>query len=116
MFGFAKDGVDYWFTTKEQMLNAIKEGKFLEYAEVHGNIYGTSYQAVQNVALSGKSCILDIDVQGARLVRKSTLRAIFVFIQPPSMEELEKRLRGRNTEKEEDVQRRLRAAQKELDR
>lgn len=90
----------------------------MEHATVHKNLYGTSIRAVQNVAAAGKCCILDIDVQGARQVRKRSnqIRAIFVFVKPPSVEELEKRLRGRGTESEEQIQTRLAASKIELDR
>lgn len=93
----------------------IDEGKFVEYANVHGNYYGTSVAAVESVQKQGKICILDIDVQGVRNVKKSSLDAIYIFIAPPSMEELEKRLRGRGTETEEAVVKRLKNAKEELD-
>lgn len=109
-----QDGVDYHFTTKDQFESEIAEGKFLEYAHVHGNIYGTSIASVASVAEAGKCCVLDIDVQGARQVRAAGVRAIFVFIAPPSMEELEQRLRGRGTENEEQIQRRLTNAAAEM--
>eukprot|EP00884_Botryococcus_braunii_P022818 jgi/Botrbrau1/921/Bobra.0167s0034.1 len=109
-----EDGKHYWFINREDFEDAISKNKFLEYAYVHSNIYGTSYKAVQDVAATGRCCVLDIDVQGARLVRQSGLRAIFVFIAPPNIEELEKRLRGRGTETEEQIQVRLRTAQEEL--
>ncbi|KAJ4980072.1 hypothetical protein NE237_010852 [Protea cynaroides] len=110
-----KDGVHYHFTKRSMMEKAIQDGKFFEFASVHGNLYGTSVEAVQVVADAGKRCILDIDVQGARQVRASSLEAIFIFICPPSFEELEKRLCGRGTETEEQVQKRLRAAKVELE-
>ncbi|KAF7147501.1 hypothetical protein RHSIM_Rhsim03G0018000 [Rhododendron simsii] len=127
MFGFSvshttraprekeKDGVHYHFTDRSVMEKAIKDGKFLEFAAVHGNLYGTSIEAVEVVADEGKRCILDIDVQGARSVRASTLEAIFIFICPPSFDELEKRLRERGTETEEQIQKRLRNAKAELE-
>ncbi|XP_076884437.1 guanylate kinase 2-like [Bidens hawaiensis] len=127
MFGFSvshttraprpkeQDGVHYHFTNKTVMEDEIKAGKFLEYASVHGNLYGTSVEAVEVVADSGKRCILDIDVQGARSVRASPLEAVFVFICPPSFEELEKRLRARGTETEELIQKRLNNAKAELE-
>jgi guanylate kinase len=68
---------------------------------VHGNIYGTSFDAVQRVTGADKVCILDVDVQGAEAVKRTQLGAAFVFIAPPSMDELERRLRGRGTETEE---------------
>lgn len=112
------DGVHYHFVSRPVMAQEIKEGKFLESAEVHGNLYGTSLAAVQAVADAGKICILDIDVQGAQAVRKSALKAKYIFIKPPAPEEeeLEKRLRGRGTETEEQIQKRLRGAKQELER
>ena len=108
------DGVHYNFVEKAAMEADIAEGKFLEHAHVHENIYGTSLAAVEAVATKGQVCVLDIDVQGAEIVKKSTLDALFVFIAPPSMEELEKRLRGRGTEKEESIQKRLANAAGEM--
>lgn len=110
-----EDGVHYNFSTVEAMKKEIDEGKFIESAEVHGKYYGTSVAAVESVQKSGKICILDIDVQGAQSVKKSSLDPIYMFISPPSQEELEKRLRGRGTESEESVQKRLGAAAKELE-
>lgn len=81
---------------------------------MHNNFYGTSIQAVKDVSSAGKCCVLDIDVQGARQVRKSGLPAIFVFISPPSLEELEKRLRRRGTEIESQISTRLSNAQVEM--
>jgi guanylate kinase len=78
-------------------------------------LFSCSIEAVESVRQQGKICILDIDVQGVRNVKKSTLDAIYVFIAPPSMEELEKRLRGRGTESEEAVLKRLENAKEELD-
>ncbi|XP_011020343.1 PREDICTED: guanylate kinase 2 [Populus euphratica] len=127
MFGFSvshttraprcmeKDGVHYHFTERSIMEKEIKDGKFLEYASVHGNLYGTSIEAVEVVTDVGKRCILDIDVQGARSVKASSLEAIFIFICPPSMVELEKRLRSRGTETEEQILKRLRNAKTEME-
>ncbi|XP_010923426.1 guanylate kinase 1 [Elaeis guineensis] len=109
------DGVHYHFTERSIMEEEIRDGEFLESALVHGNLYGTSVDAVEAVTDAGKRCILDIDVQGARLVRSSSLEALFIFICAPSFEELEKRLRSRGTETEEQVQKRLRNATAELD-
>ncbi|XAR68539.1 Guanylate kinase, partial [Bertholletia excelsa] len=110
------DGVHYHFTDRSVMEREIKDGKFLEFASVHGNLYGTSIEAVELVADAGKRCILDIDIQGARSVRASPLEAVFIFICPPSFEELEKRLRERGTETEEQIQKRLQNARAELER
>ncbi|VVB06052.1 unnamed protein product [Arabis nemorensis] len=126
MFGFSvshttraprcmeKNGVHYHFTDKTVMEKEIKDGKFLEFASVHGNLYGTSIESVEVVTDSGKRCILDIDVQGARSVKASSLDAIFIFVCPPSMKELEDRLRARGTETEEQIQKRLRNAEAEI--
>ncbi|PNW78908.1 hypothetical protein CHLRE_09g394102v5 [Chlamydomonas reinhardtii] len=108
-------GVHYYYTTKEQFAKEIGEGKFLEYAEVHGNLYGTSVAAVRDVLESGRVCILDIDVQGARAMRKSGLKGIFVFIAPPSLEDLANRLAGRGTETVEQITRRLHNAKQEIE-
>lgn len=109
------DGKDYNFTTVEAIKKEIDEGKFIEYAEVHGKYYGTSVAAVESVQLARKVCILDIDFQGVKNVKKSSLNPIYLFISPPSMDALEHRLRGRGTEKEEDVQKRLAGAAAELE-
>ena len=110
-------GVHYNFTTVEDMKKAIAAGEFVEYAEVHGRFYGTSFNAVDNVRKSGKICILDIDIQGVQAVKKSSLKPHYLFIAPPepALKNLEHRLRGRGTEKEEDLQRRLAQAKNELD-
>lgn len=112
-----KEGIHYHFVSREKFEKGIADGKFLEHATVHGNLYGTSIRAVQNVAASGKCCVLDIDVQGARQVRKQSnqIRAIFVFLKPPSLAELEKRLRGRGTESEDQIQTRLATTKGEMD-
>mmetsp|Transcript_17620 Transcript_17620/g.37240 ORF Transcript_17620/g.37240 Transcript_17620/m.37240 type:complete len:615 (+) Transcript_17620:126-1970(+) len=110
-----EDGVHYNFTNVDDIKKEIAAGKFVEYAEVHGNYYGTSVDAVESVQNKNLICLLDIDIQGAQNVKKSTLDAFYLFIAPPSMEELEKRLRGRGTEKEDAIKRRLANAQGELD-
>jgi guanylate kinase len=102
------DGCHYHFTTKEAFEAEIAAGKFIEHAYVHGNIYGTSFKAVEHVQKDNKCCVLDIDVQGARQVKASPLKAMIVFIAPPDVKTLEKRLRGRGTETEEQI--RLRTA------
>ncbi|KAL6540503.1 Guanylate kinase 2 [Orobanche minor] len=109
------NGVHYHFTERVVMERDIKDGKFLEFAAVHGNLYGTSVESVEVVTDGEKRCILDIDVQGARSVRATSLEAIFIFICPPSFEELEKRLRARGSETEEQVQKRLQNAKTEIE-
>lgn len=109
------NGVHYNFSTVDAMKEEIDQGKFIEYAEVHGNYYGTSVEAVRSVQSKGQVCILDIDCQGVRNVKSSSLDPYYVFIAPPSMQDLENRLRGRGTEKEEDIVKRLANAQGEMD-
>ena len=114
------DGVHYHFTTHEHMEQDIKDRKFIEYAHVHGNTYGTSFEAVQNVIDAEKICILDIDIQGAKRVKDSPSSSViekpyFIFIAPPSMEILEKRLRDRGTEIEDAILKRIGNAQSEVD-
>eukprot|EP00932_Pfiesteria_piscicida_P018968 SRR837773.5807.p1 GENE.SRR837773.5807~~SRR837773.5807.p1 ORF type:complete len:569 (-),score=128.44 SRR837773.5807:51-1610(-) len=111
-----RDGVDYHFVDRETIERDIAAGLFIEHAEVHGNYYGTSLASVESVTREGKVCLLDIDVQGAESVRKSNLasQTSFVFFAPPTMQVLEQRLRGRGTETEERVQKRLSGALREL--
>lgn len=111
------DGVDYHFTTHEDMEKKIAGNQMLEYAHVHKNVYGTSLQAVQEVIDEKKKCILDIDVQGVESVKKSAmhLSSLYIFLAPPSIQALEDRLRDRGTETEEKIQTRLNNAKKEME-
>eukprot|EP00752_Nemacystus_decipiens_P011134 g9894.t1 len=111
-------GTHYYFSEKPEMQAEIDDSKFIEHANVHGNLYGTSIAAVQSVTAAGKICILDIDVQGVKSVRnagRSVLDPHYLFISAPSMEVLEARLRGRGTETEEALQRRLANAKAEME-
>lgn len=108
--------IHYHFTTREEFEAMAAAGQFLETAEVHGNLYGTSKAAVQEKLAAGKSVVLDVDVQGARQIRQSGLPALFVFIAPPSLEELERRLRGRGTETPNSMDRRIQNARLEISR
>ncbi len=109
-------GVDYYFVSKDEILGGVELNMFLEHAVVHGNAYGTSVRAVEDVQKLGKICLLEIDVQGAKQVKRVEIepRPKFLFVAPPSMEELEKRLRGRNTESEEKIALRLKNAAGEM--
>ena len=109
------DGKDYNFTTKEEMRKKIEAGDFLEHAQFSGNFYGTSKQAVSDVLSSGRICTLDVDIQGVINLKKTNLNPIFCFIKPPSIEELEKRLKSRGTETEESLKKRLDTAAVELE-
>lgn len=109
------DGVDYHFVSKGTFQQMIATNMFLEHAEVHDNFYGTSHASIEHDLEDGIDVILEIDVQGAAILRKnSKVEAAFVFIAPPSLVELERRLRGRGTENEEKVQIRLINARTEL--
>ena len=109
------DGVNYNFLTEEQFEKAIENNEFLEWAIYNGNHYGTSKTTVDNTLKNGKSIILEIEIQGALQVMEKCKDAVFIFILPPSYEELEKRLRGRNTEDEQTIRNRLKITQKELE-
>ncbi len=107
-------GRDYFFVSQEEFAAMRRSGAFLEAAEVHGNWYGTSRGAVEEMLGRGVDVLLDIDVQGALQVRAAGLVAVFVFIVPPSLAELERRLRGRGTDSDEVIRRRLANAREEL--
>ncbi|KAI9482187.1 guanylate kinase [Coemansia sp. RSA 1290] len=109
------DGQHYNFLTREQFLAAVDRKEFAEYAEYSGNLYGTTVQAVKAVADAGKTCILEIDVQGVKSIKATDLHAKFVFIAPPSEAELETRLRSRGTDDEASILKRLEAAKSELE-
>ncbi len=112
-----REGVDYHFVSEEEFKKGIERDEFLEYALVHGNYYGTSLKPVKEALAQGKLVIFDIDVQGnvsvnSRLVDITTS----VFIVPPSLSELERRLRARGTDSEEVIQQRIENAKKEIQR
>eukprot|EP00815_Leptocylindrus_aporus_P007157 CAMPEP_0116054538 /NCGR_PEP_ID=MMETSP0322-20121206/2863_1 /TAXON_ID=163516 /ORGANISM="Leptocylindrus danicus var. apora, Strain B651" /LENGTH=205 /DNA_ID=CAMNT_0003537953 /DNA_START=243 /DNA_END=860 /DNA_ORIENTATION=- len=110
------NGIHYHFTTVDQMKKDIDNGLFLEHANVHGNLYGTSKKAVQDVAEKGKICILDIDVQGVQNTKKyDDFEATYIFIAPPSFETLKERLIGRGTESAETLRKRTENARIELE-
>lgn len=108
-------GVHYNFTSKDVMAAAIDEGRFLEFAKVHTNLYGTSLEAVRKVQRAGKVCVLDIDVQGVMKIKETDVNPHYVFIAPPSVAQLEARLRGRATESAKDIETRLSAARAEIE-
>jgi guanylate kinase len=93
----------------------IQQGRFIESAQVHTNYYGTSYDAVNQISDQGRICVLDIDIQGVQNVKKSQIECKYIFIAPPTMEDLERRLRGRGTETNEKIKIRLENAKKELE-
>ncbi|XP_051726594.1 guanylate kinase isoform X2 [Ctenopharyngodon idella] len=110
-----ENGKDYHYVTREVMEASIANGEFIENAEFSGNMYGTSKAAVQAVQAKNLICILDIDMQGVKNIKRTDLNPIYVSIQAPSMDILEKRLRDRKTESEESLQKRLHAAKVDME-
>ncbi|XP_003696498.1 guanylate kinase [Apis florea] len=110
-----EDGKHYHFTTKEKMQKQIEQDEFIETAIFSGNMYGTSKRAVEEVQQMGKICVLDIEIQGVEQIKRSSLDPLYIFIKPPSIEELEKRLRARKTETEDVLKQRLSIAKIEME-
>ena len=108
------DGVAYHFTTADEFLAKRDAGGFIEWAEVHGNYYGTSKDWIMSALTSGKDVLLEIDWQGAQQVRAHFPEMVGIFILPPSMEELSRRLHKRGTDSEEVIAKRLAAAKNEM--
>jgi guanylate kinase len=108
------DGVDYNFVTRPRFEAMVAGGEFLEWAEVFGNLYGTSAADTERILAAGDDVVLVIDVQGARKVRRSRVEVTTVFVMPPSYAVLEQRLRGRSKDSEEAIQRRLQVARGEV--
>ncbi|OLN86711.1 Guanylate kinase [Colletotrichum chlorophyti] len=110
-----QDGVDYHFVTREAFDDLVKNDGFVEHAVFGSNAYGTSKATIQEQSAKGRIVVLDIEMEGVKQIKNSNIPARYVFIAPPSEEELEKRLRGRGTEKEESIQKRLAQAKVELE-
>ncbi len=108
------DGRDYYFISQKRFQDMIEAEDFAEYAPVHSNFYGTSKRILQDMVRQGIDVILDIDTQGARQIKSSTGKAIFIFIMPPSLDILEERLRNRKSDHEEEIQKRMRRAVDEI--
>ena len=109
------DGVNYYFVSREEFERARDNGELLESAEFVGNYYGTPLKEVERLRNQGKNVILEIEVQGCMQVTEKVKDALTIFIVPPSMEELEKRIRGRATEPEEVIQERIAKASREME-
>lgn len=109
-----KDGVNYFFLSVDEFKNCINNNEFLEWAEFSGNFYGTKKEFVEKCLANGENLILEIDTKGALNVKKIMPEANLIFIAPPSVEELEARLRGRHTETEEAIQKRLASIKSEI--
>jgi guanylate kinase len=109
------DGHDYIFLSRDEFEKWIDEGRFLEWAEYSGNLYGTPEQKVEEYLESGRSVILEIELQGAREVREKRPDAVMVFVRAPSLEETRKRLEGRATEDDKALETRMMTALKEVE-
>lgn len=110
-----ENGKDYFFFSEEEFRRGIEAGEFAEWAEVHGHFYGTPESFLEFQVSQDKDVILDIDTQGAFQLKENHPEAVLIFLAPPSFEELERRLRARDTESEEVVERRLGVARTELE-
>lgn len=110
-----RDGEDYFFMDRDAFMSKADQGGFIEWAEYSGNCYGTPKDKVDEQLDAGRDVVLEIEVQGALQVKEKLPEVKLIFIEPPSMEVLEERLRGRGTESEEAIARRLHTARVELD-
>ena len=109
------DGRDYVFVDKQRFRAHIENGDFIEWAEVHGNLYGTLREPMTRALAAGQLYLVEIDVQGGAQLKALEVPGEYVFIAPPDMETLEARLRGRGTDAPEEVERRLRKAREEME-
>ena len=109
-----KDGVDYHFVTDECFKKMVAENGFAEWAEVHGNFYGTSIATLEQARYEGVDILLDIDCQGARILKDRGVNGVFVFVLPPSMAELRRRLESRSSDAAEVIERRIARATEEI--
>ena len=108
------EGVNYFFVTKKRFLEAVKNGELLEHARFVGNDYGTPKEYVEKMREEGRNVLLEIEIRGAKQVMKKCPDALSIYIVPPSIEELERRLRERNSEDEETIMKRISKAKKEM--
>ncbi|WP_044290810.1 guanylate kinase [Rivularia sp. PCC 7116] len=108
------DGKDYYFISRSKFQRLIEEGEFLEWAEFAGNLYGTPRKPVIDLMESGKSILLEIELEGARQIRAAFPELLSIFILPPNFNELEKRIRGRQKDSEDAISRRLKRAKEEI--
>ena len=113
--GHERDGVDYFFWSESEFQDAVARGHFLEWALVHGNLYGTPRSVLEQDMANGRYPLLDVDVQGGRSVKALVPHAVLILVAPPSAAALEERLRGRRTDGEATIRERLAIASGELD-
>jgi len=108
------NGVDYHFVSKAEFEKMIEKGELLEWANVYGNLYGVPKSELQQAMDKGRDVIVKVDIQGAATIKKTIPQAVFIFLAPPSLEDLEKRLKQRKTESGIDLEVRMKAAEKEM--
>ena len=113
--GSEQNGKQYYFVSRENFERMVRDGEFLEHANVHGSCYGTARRFLREAGTSGNDLLLDIDVQGAAQIKKNLTEAISVFVVPPDRKTLEWRLRNRGENSERDIQRRLQDAKREIE-
>jgi guanylate kinase len=105
---------DYFFLSRDEFQRRVEAGDFVEHAQVHGEMYGTLRSQIEQVLDSGRNVLLDVDVQGGQAVRRVYPDAVLIFVLPPSIEDLEERLRARGTDREDRIKVRLENAQREI--
>ncbi|MFW6134377.1 MAG: guanylate kinase [Elusimicrobiota bacterium] len=110
-----EQGRDYNFVTEEKFMEMVKKERLLEWAEVHGNYYGTSRELVLENISKGNHVILDIDVQGGIQIKEKLPESILIFLMPPSIDELKRRLKSRNQDSDIEIEKRMNTAQKEIE-
>jgi len=108
------EGTDYHFITQEEFEKKIKDGEFLEWAKVFKNYYGTASESVDQHLIKGEDVLIELDVQGAQSLRNINYKAVFIFMMPPSLKELEARLNKRDTEPADKIQDRMKVSKKEI--
>jgi len=108
------DGVDYHFVSRAEFEKMIAKGELLEWANVYGNLYGVPKSELQQAMDKGKDLIVKVDIQGAATIKKTMPQAVFIFLAPPSLEDLERRLKQRKTESGIDLELRMKAAEEEM--
>ncbi len=109
-----QDGVDYLFVTREEFDRMVKAHELVEYAQVYGNYYGTRQSEIERISNKGKYCLLDLDIQGGKNIKKSHPESILIFIMPPSLDELKSRIVSRNQDRPEVIETRLAKAMEEM--
>jgi guanylate kinase len=113
--GAEQNACEYFFVTREQFEETIRKGEFLEHAEVFGNYYGTARHFLDQARADGKDLLLDIDVQGAEQIKRKLPEAVSIFVMPPNRAELKRRLLKRGQDSDEVIERRLKAARREIE-